>query len=130
MVLAMGGPAAVDVLLALLEPTPADAVDGDELMARLSTAGVRATPASVLARLVSLENSGHVVIDRRPDYRFALTESGRRAAYDLGPGNPIEVTLVMADLVGFVAFTERAGDAAAHATASAFNAAAVRSMDA
>lgn len=128
MVPGMGGPSAVEVLLALLDTDEHERVGGGEVMARLSSAGVDATPSRVLARLVGLEASGHVAIDRGGDYRFSLTSVGQQAAFDLGPGRPVEVTLLMADLAGYVSYTARAGDAAAHAVAAALGRAATRAV--
>ena len=124
----MGGPTVVEVLLALLDTDEHERVDGGEVMERLSSAGVKSTPGNVLARLVGLEASGHVDIDRRGDYRFSLTPIGHQAAFDLGPGRPVEVVLLMADLVGYVPFTARAGDAAAHAVALGLGRAATRAV--
>ena len=113
----MRGPTSVEVLLALLEPGSSQPCGGDEVVARLASAGVTASPSTVLATLLRLEDSGHVRVERTPRYRFGLSRLGEDAVYELGPGRVVDVTLVFADLVGFVAFTERAGDTAAHAVA-------------
>lgn len=105
------------MLLALLEPAADDGVFGDEVIARLTAGRVSASPARVMARLLSLESLGWVAVERHPEYRFRLTAAGEEAAYAHGPGSPVTVTLVMADLVGFVAFTARHGDEAAHRAA-------------
>jgi class 3 adenylate cyclase len=83
-------------------------------MSRLDRGGFRSSAASVLSQLVTLEASGHVAIDRRDGYRFALTDLGEETAYALGPGETVDVVLLMVDLVGFVSFTSEYGDAAAH----------------
>ena len=106
-------PGGFDVVLALLGS--GDGVDGHEVLRRLADAGRRAGPARVLAQLLTLEESGHVAVERGEHYRFRLTPVGEAAAYDLGPGAPHHAVLVMADIVGFVAFTARHGDVAAHA---------------
>ncbi len=116
----MSIPSAVDVLLALLEPSDEWGVSGDEVIARLAAGGVSASPGKVLARLLRLEDQGLVLVERRPGHRFRLTSAGEVAAYTQGPGAPLDVTLVMADLVGFVAYTTRQGDEAAHRAAWAF----------
>jgi class 3 adenylate cyclase len=81
---------------------------------RLETNGRGLTASRLLVQLLALEASGHVEVRREDGYRFALTPLGEDAAYELGPGDPIDVVLVMVDLVGFVAFTAEHGDSAAH----------------
>ncbi|CAN5718362.1 hypothetical protein BH24ACT3_BH24ACT3_08120 [soil metagenome] len=107
---------ATDVLLALLG-APAPALDGTALSDRLTEAGRPTGPAHLLAHLLELEGSGHVSVVRSPSYRFALTPKGETAAYELGPGQPIDVVLVMVDLVGYVSYTAANGDSAAHLVA-------------
>jgi len=124
----MGAPSTIDILLALLEPSAEWGVSGDEAIARLAAAGVSASPASVLARLLRLEDQGLVQVERRPEHRFRLTANGEEAAYAQGPGSPVDVTLVMADLVGFVAYTSRHGDEAAHRAAWSFQRHAARAL--
>jgi len=110
----------VDVLLALLEPRETGSVAGDEVISRLVAGGMSASPGKVLARLLRLEHQGLVQIERGPELRFRLTAAGEEAVYTHGPGSPLEVTLVMVDLVGFVTFTDRHGDGAAHRAAWTF----------
>lgn len=124
----MPGPSAVEVLLALLEPAGGDSVSGDVVIDRLTASRVSASPARVMARLLSLEALGWVDVERRPEYRFRLTAAGEDAAYAHGPGSPVTVTLVMADLVGFVSFTTRRGDEAAHRAAWTFQRTAERAL--
>jgi len=100
------------VVLALLGD--ADGIDGDEVTQRLGEAGRHAGPARVLGHLLALEDSGHVMVERGERYRFRLTRAGEAAAYDFGPGAAYSAVLVMGDIVGFVAFTSRCGDVAAH----------------
>ncbi|MEJ7583971.1 MAG: hypothetical protein WKF43_07755 [Acidimicrobiales bacterium] len=126
----MSSPAAVDLLLALLEPGDAWDVSGNEVIGRLQDAGLAASPARVMARLLRLETQGLVRVERQPEHRFRLTPAGEEAAYAHGPGSPIDVTLVMADLVGFVAYTTRRGDKAAHRAAWSFQRCAEQSLQA
>jgi class 3 adenylate cyclase len=104
----------VDVLLALLGTDRSNRLSGDQLVARLTDAGCRARPAPLLGKLLGLETTGHVVVERSPSYSFGLTPLGQDVAYGAGPGTPVDVVLVMADLVGFTAYTERCGDSSAH----------------
>ena len=104
----------LDVLLALLGTRTDGAVDGTMVTKRLELAGHQLAPAALLAQLLSLETGGLVQVDRSDGYRFALTERGEDTAYELGPGDPIDVVLVMVDLVGYVTFTAEHGDSAAH----------------
>lgn len=87
-------------------------VDGTTLARSLTSAGLRTNPTQLLAHLLGLEDSGHVAV-RRPEYGFTITALGRAAALDLAPGVPVHVTVVLIDLVGFVAFTDDQGDEAA-----------------
>lgn len=103
-------PARLDVLLALLGSNPEHPSTGDDLIRRLRSAGQLVPPDQLLAMLLELEEAGHVQIGRKDGYSFLLTELGEEAAYDLGPGRPVELIVVMVDLVGFVAFTEANGD--------------------
>jgi class 3 adenylate cyclase len=104
----------VDILLALLGTDRANRLSGDQLAARLDEAGRRTNPGSLLGKLLGLETTGHVVVERSPSYSFGLTPEGQDVAYAAGPGTPVELVLVMADLVGFTAYTERCGDSSAH----------------
>ena len=107
----------LEVLLALLGTSTEGPIDGETVSRRLAATG-RELPASrLLAQLLAFESSGHLEVLRDGDYRFALTPFGEEAAYELGPGDPIDVVLVMVDLVGFVTFTAEAGDSAAHQAA-------------
>lgn len=108
------------MLLALLGSRGEAAVDGDTLLRRLERGGRVLTASAALTHLVRLESSGHVRVDRSGGhYRFRHTALGEEAAYALGPGDPIDVVLVMVDLVGFVQFTAEHGDSAAHHAARA-----------
>lgn len=102
------------MLLALLGTDRTNRLSGDQLAARLHEAGCRTHPASLLGKLLGLETTGHVVVERSPSYSFGLTAEGQDVAYAAGPGTPVELVLVMADLVGFTAYTERCGDSSAH----------------
>jgi len=104
----------LDVVLALLGTRAEGPVDGDTVQRRLATSGHSVRPGALLANLLSLETAGLVDVHRLGGYRFALTSRGEELAYELGPGDPIEVVLVMVDLVGYVAFTAEHGDNAAH----------------
>ena len=105
----------LDVLLALLGS--GDGIDGTEVARRLHDAGRPAPASDILAALLELESTGHVRIRRGEQYRFDLTTDGEDAAYALGPGAPTDSVLVMVDVVGYVAYTSRHGDIAAHALA-------------
>ena len=105
----------LDVLLALLGS--GDGIDGMEVTRRLHDAGRPAPAADILAALLELESTGHVRIRRGAQYQFELTAVGEDAAYALGPGAPGDAVLVMVDVVGYVAYTSRLGDVAAHALA-------------
>ncbi len=102
--------AALDVLFALVGATPDRPVSGDAVAARLRVAGLDLRPDRLLGALLSLEDTRHVHVDRTDGYSFSLTEAGAEAAYALGPGGPVELTIVMIDLVGFVEFTAAHGD--------------------
>ena len=103
----------LDVLLTLVDAP----VDGGTVRQRLADAGKRTTPAPLLAQLLHLEASGHVAVRRDDGYTFSLTSLGTEAVGDLAPGRPIELALLMLDLVGFVAFTAQHGDDAAQRAA-------------
>lgn len=104
----------VDLLLALLGTEASGAIDGDTVLRRLSMNGRPMPPSTALAQLVALERSGHVDVTRSGGYQFKLTPLGEEAAYELGPGRPVDVVLVMIDLVDYVRFTADNGDGAAH----------------
>jgi adenylate cyclase len=106
-----------EVLLALLGTSTTGPVDGETVSRRLAAGGRTLSPKRLLAQLLTLEASGHLEVSRDGSHRFALTALGEEAAYALGPGDPIEVVLVMVDLVGFVSFTAEQGDGAAHEAA-------------
>jgi class 3 adenylate cyclase len=103
------------VLLALLGS--GDGIDGTEVARRLHDAGRPAPASDILTALLQLEATGHVRIRRGDRYWFDLTSSGQEAAYTLGPGAPEDAALIMVDVVGYVAYTSRHGDVAAHALA-------------
>jgi class 3 adenylate cyclase len=107
----------LEVVLALLGTSVDGPIDGDTVGRRLAANGRKLTASSLMAQLLTLEASGHLDVIREGGYRFALTPLGEEAAYALGPGDPIEVVLVMVDLVGFVSFTAEQGDNAAHQVA-------------
>jgi class 3 adenylate cyclase len=108
----------LDVLLALLGTSREAPIDGETASRRLALGGREPGPRKLLAELLQLEASGHVEVTRdERGHRFALTALGEDAAYELGPGDPVEVVLVMVDLVGYVAFTAEQGDDAAHQVA-------------
>ena len=104
----------VELLLALLDTSMSEPIDGDTLARRLAEDGRTISRSALLTRLLGLEASGHVRVQRDEGYRFSLTPFGEHAAYELGPGDPVEAVLVMVDLVGFVSFTADHGDQAAH----------------
>jgi class 3 adenylate cyclase len=109
----MGTGLATEVLLALLD-APTDGVVGGELQDRLAAHRRRAPRNDeLLVGLLRLEASGHVVVRRADAMRFALTDHGRARAYEMAGGQPVHVRLLMADLVGFVAYTAAHGDEAA-----------------
>lgn len=111
------------MLLALLD-VGAPGISGTELQDRLARHSTRPGADTLLVSLLRLEGSGHVVVQRSPSMRFALTEHGRDRAYEVGGGRPVHLQLLMADLVGFTSFTSVHGDAAARAAAGALHQAA------
>lgn len=114
---ALGAGLSTAVLLALLDVAEVG-VPGNVVVERLAAVGSAPRADKLLVALLRLEDTGHVVVDRGPDgMRFALTEQGRERAYELGGGKPVHLQLLMADLVGFTAFTVAHGDAAARAAA-------------
>lgn len=119
----MGTGLATEVLLALLDAGEVG-IGGLELQARLAEHGKRPGADALLVALLRLEGTGHVAVERGASMTFSLTPSGRDRAYELGGGQPVHVQLLMADLVGFVAFTAAHGDAAGRATAGVFHEAA------
>lgn len=94
------------------EPLP-----GAVVAERLTAARVRTTPGALMTSLLQLERAGLIAVHRDGHHRFALTRQGEAAALQLGPGAAVDAVVVMVDLVGFVAFTQEYGDAAAHAAA-------------
>lgn len=120
MVLGMGTGLATEVLLALLDVgTPG--IGGSQVQERLARRGKSPRSDTLLVTLLRLEGAGHVAVERDGSMRFSLTEEGRGRAYELGGGQPVHLQLLMADLVGFVAFTSLHGDAAARAAAGALH---------
>jgi class 3 adenylate cyclase len=101
------------VLLALVGP----AVDGTTVARRLEDGGRSMRAGQLLAQLLALETSGHVRVSREDGYLFSLTPLGEESAGALGPGQPMDLILVMADLVGYVAFTASHDDLAAQQAA-------------
>lgn len=116
----MGPKLGTEVLLALLDVV-GPGLGGGELQERLDAHGKRPPADKLLVALLSLETAGHVIVQRGVVMRFALTAKGRERAYELGGGQPVHVQLLMADLVGFTAFTSTHGDTAAHAAADALH---------
>lgn len=112
-----------DVLLALLD-APATGIGGMELQQRLGEHRQQPRSDQLLTSLLRLETTDHVVVRRAEGFTFLLSERGRARAYELGGGRPVHLRLLMADLVGFVAFTAEHGDEAAHHAASCLAAAA------
>ena len=121
MVLAVGTTLATEVLLALLDVGD-HGVGGAELQDRIAAVDRRPGADDLLVALLRLETSGHVLVDRQPSsMRFALTEEGRERAYEIGGGRPVHLQLLMADLVGFVAYTSVHGDEAGREAAGALH---------
>jgi len=105
-----------DVLLALLD-APDRGLGGAELQVLLGAHRRRPRSDELLTALLRLEAADHVMVDRGDRLSFCLTHKGRARAYELGGGRPVHVRLLMADLVGFVAFTDAHGDEAARQVA-------------
>lgn len=105
-----------DVLLALLD-APDAGIGGTELQGRLGEHRRRPRNDQLLTTLLQLETADQVVVRRGEGLSFLLSERGRARAYELGGGRPVHLRLLMADLVGFVAYTAEHGDAAAHEAA-------------
>ncbi len=110
------GSLSAEVLLALLDVADVGVL-GTEVQQRLQAQGKAPRADKLMVALLRLEDTGHVAVERRDGMRFALTAKGRDRAYELGGGRPVHVQLLMADLVGFTAFTAAHGDAAARAAA-------------
>ncbi len=123
----MGPKLGTEVLLALLDVAE-PGVGGLELQDRLGAQGKRPSADKLLVTLLSLETAGHVAVRREAAMGFALTAQGRERAYELGGGQPVHLQLLMADLVGFTAFTSMHGDTAAHAAADGFHRAATDAL--
>src|SRR5688500_9153929 len=118
MVLCMGAGLGTEVLLALLD-APDDGLPGGDVLERLTTHGSKPPRSDeLLLVLLRLEGSGHVVVQRNGSLRFTLSSSGRAHAIELGGGQPVHVRLLMADLVGYVAYTAAHGDEAARHTSA------------
>ena len=109
------------MLFALLGTSPDEPADGALITRRLDRAGFPVRPSALLSSLLGLEDSGHVAVQRTPAHAFSLTPLGEDAAHDLGPGARVDATVLMIDLVGFVAFTEEHGDDAARLAALALH---------
>lgn len=112
-----------EVLLALLD-VGEHGLRGGEVQDRIALHGKRPPADALLAALLGLEATGHIAVDRSEPMSFALTPKGRDRAYELGGGAPVHVQLLMADLVDFVSFTSKHGDAAGRAAAHALHRAA------
>ncbi len=110
MTFGMASTARLDVLQALLGTSVDLPADGTSVMERLHSVGRPLRADRLLRVLLDLEQADHVRIGRADGYSFGLTATGEAAAYDLGPGAPVELIVVMVDLVDFVAFTETHGD--------------------
>ena len=61
----------VDVLLALLGTDRTNRLSGEQLIARLHDAGCRTNEGSLLGKLLGLETTGHVAVERRRRTRSA-----------------------------------------------------------
>lgn len=130
MVLGVGTKLGTEVLLALLDVGD-HGIGGGELQERLAAHGRRPGADDLLVALLRLETTGHLLVERRPSsMRFALTPEGRERAYEVGGGQPVHLQLLMADLVGFVAYTSVHGDDAAREAAGALHQAAVGAVSA
>ncbi|MEO7429783.1 MAG: adenylate/guanylate cyclase domain-containing protein [Acidimicrobiales bacterium] len=119
----MGTKLGTEAMLALLDVGDAG-LGGSELQDRLAAVGRRPGADALLIALLRLETSGHVAVSRGASMMFALTAKGRERAYELGGGQPVHLQLLMADLVGYVAFTSAHGDAAGRAAAGSLHQAA------
>lgn len=120
----MGAKLGTEVLLALLDAGDVG-FGGVEVQDRLAARRDRPPPADdLLVALLRLEAAGQVAVHRGPSMRFMLTAEGRDRAYELGGGQPVHLQLLMADLVGFVAFTSSHGDEAARVAAGTLHRAA------
>lgn len=120
----MGTKLGTEVLLALLD-VGGVGISGTEVQARLEAVVHRPRADALLLALLRLETTGHVAVERGPaSMTFALTAEGRERAYELGGGQPVHLQLLMADLVGYVAFTSAHGDAAGRAAAGVLHQAA------
>ena len=119
----MGTKLGTEVLLALLDVGDRG-LGGAEVQERLAAHGKRPAADALLIALLRLETSGNVAVERGSQMTFALTPAGRDRAYELGGGQPVHLQLLMADLVGFVAFTSTHGDAAGRAAAGSLHQAA------
>jgi class 3 adenylate cyclase len=92
-----------------------DGIDGTGLQdAVAELSGRRPTASDLLACLLKLERQRFLVVERRDGHCFRLSETGMTEACEQGRGQVVDVIVVMLDLVGFVSFTEEAGDGAAH----------------
>lgn len=121
----MGTKLATEVLLALLDVGD-HGIGGGDLQDRLAAHGRRPGADDLLVALLRLEATGHVLVERQASsMRFALTADGRERAYETGGGQPVHLQLLMADLVGFVAYTSAHGDAAGRQAAGELHHAAV-----
>lgn len=120
MVVGMGKGLATDALLALLDVGP-PGIGGAEVQARIAEHGKRPGADALMIALLRLEGSGHVAVVRDGSMRFSLTDDGRNRAYEMGGGRPVHLQLLMADLVGYVAFTSTHGDTAARAAAGSLH---------
>ena len=116
----MGTGLLTDVLLALVEVDGGDGAGAGGSLLQERLAAHRSRPpqsSALLGALLRLEQSGHVAVERGHELRFRLTAQGRSRAVELGGGQPVHLRLLMADLVGFVAYTSEHGDVAAHRAA-------------
>lgn len=98
------------MLLALVGTASDGPVGGAEVTRRLEAAGRPVRADRLLRFLLDLERAGHAQVSRGAGYAFALTDAGEAAAYGVGAGRPVDLLVVMVDLVDFVAFTDREGD--------------------
>lgn len=114
-----------DLLVALLD----GGCDGTTLQERLVALGRTAAADELLVALLQAERTGLVTVARGEGYHFSLTPAGEQAAAEASEGAATPTYLVMADLVGFVAYTEESGDEAARDVAREFARCATQHLD-
>lgn len=116
----MGRLSQSDVLLAVAAASTNGPADGYQVMEVLvDERGSSVATDHLLTRLLRLETAGLIAVERSDKHRFGLTRAGESEVSRIGGGEVVPTGLLMVDLVGFVAFTERHGDAEAHRTSCA-----------